>query len=251
MLHCASCDAEISESDAFCPSCGVRQVPARAAESQLASPWQPQETDIGSPRVQRYHDQAATNSYSADTSRAPSETAFPPQAYQWAASPLPSTAGAPLSNYNMVTNTINVTPPAIVMNMKSSGTPLIVRAIWWFFIGWWLSAIFAFAGWFFVATVILMPVGIWFIHRIPQAQTLRPRTRAFHTEFKDGAIVFTESTIPQHPWYIRVLYTLCCGLWIGLPWIFLGWLLGFTLILLPLSIWMLDRAPTVTTLQRH
>lgn len=209
-----------------------------------------------SDKVQRYRNQAGEDVQQHEPLELRSDhlveanpSLAAPSTQPWSVPPAHAAQGAPA--YNVVTNTINVAPPAIVMNMKSSAPPLIVRAIWWFFVGWWLSAIFAVVGWLFMATLILMPIGIWFIHRIPQAQTLRARTRAFHTEYKNGAVVFTESTIPQHAWYIRVLYTLCFGLWVGLPWILLGWALGWTLILLPLSIWMQDRAPAVTTLQRH
>lgn len=165
----------------------------------------------------------------------------------------PSPPYLPPQNTNTFSNSVNVNVamPNIQCNAAKSGPPFIVRAVWWFFIGWWLSLFVAVVGWFFMATIILMPVGVWFINRLPQAQTLRPRTRAFKTEFKDGAIIFTEGTIPQHPWYYRVLYTVCVGWWAGVLWISTGWIIGLTILLLPLSIWMLDRAPAVTSLQRH
>lgn len=159
----------------------------------------------------------------------------------------------PSHNTNTFSNSVNVNVamPNIQFNTAKSGAPFIVRAVWWLFIGWWLSFIVAVVGWFFMSTLILMPLGVWFINRLPQAQTLRSRTRAFKTEFKDGSIIFTEGTIPQHPWYYRVIYTLLVGWWAGALWITTGWVIGLTIILLPLSIWMLDRAPAVTSLQRH
>lgn len=243
MPACVNCGAEIKQSDAFCPSCGTRQV---------AAPVAAQQSSASLPTEQSSYLQRSSESPMMTQTPSPQHemlyASAPPASYPLAP---PAVQAPTLTNYNAITNTVNVAPPVIVMNMKHSGPPLIVRAFWWLFVGWWLSAIVAIVGWFFIATLILMPIGIWFIHRIPQAQTLRPRTRGFHTEFQNGAVVFTESTIPQHPWYVRVLYTVCIGLWIGLPWILLGWALGWTLILLPLSIWMLDRAPAVTTLQRH
>lgn len=246
MPTCKSCGAELRQGDVFCASCGTRRTGQEDAEGRKSWSLESQDKDVDASLTQGAFSQPSV----PRDLIAPTEPALTERPGHLGAPLL--TAGVPgSSNYNTITNTINLTPPAIVMNMRSPGTPLIVRAIWWFFIGWWLSAIVAFAGWFFLATIIFIPLGIWLIHRIPQAQTLRPRTRSFHTEFKDGTVVFTESIIPQHPWYVRLFYMLFCGLWIGLPWILLGWALGLTLILLPLSIWMLDRAPAVTTLQRH
>ena len=143
-----------------------------------------------------------------------------------------------------------VNTPSIQFVTRSHNPPFIVRAVWWLFVGWWLSAFFIVLGYLFVGTLILLPIGIWFLHRIPQAQTLRARNTEFTSEFRDGATIFTESTKRQHPWYMRLLY-LPVGLILGLVWLPLAWLFGVLIITFPLSIWMIDRAPGVITLQRH
>ena len=145
---------------------------------------------------------------------------------------------------------VNVGMPVIQFHAAKQGHGFLVRAFWFVCVGWWLSAVTILAGYALVATVILLPLGLWFLHRVPQAQTLRSRTREFKTEVRDGAIVFTEGAIGQVAWYWRLLY-LPVGLVLGALWLVAAWFLGVLVITLPLSIWMVDRAPSVITLQRH
>ncbi len=141
--------------------------------------------------------------------------------------------------------------PAIQMNMMTKGHSLVTRILWYFFVGWWLSAIFIVLGVFFTWTILLMPLGFWFINRIPKAQTMRERTRQFKTEFKDNAVVFTEGHRDQLPWYVRAPYSLTIGAVAGFVWLAVAWLFGILILTLPLSIWMIDRAPAVMTLEKN
>jgi hypothetical protein len=145
---------------------------------------------------------------------------------------------------------VNVGMPSIHFNAVKAGPSFFVRALWFLAIGWWLSAFFIVAGYVVVASIILLPMGLWMLNRIPQAQTLRPRTREFTTQFRDNAIVFTEGRKQQTAWYLRLLY-LPAGLVLGAVWLVAAWLLGLTVTGLPLSIMMVDRAPTVITLQQN
>jgi len=163
----------------------------------------------------------------------------------------PSVNPAPHTTNQQQTNVqVNVGMPSIQFHAAKQGHSLIVRALWFVFVGWWLSAFFITAGYLLAATVILLPVGLWFLNRVPQAQTLRARSREFTTEFRDNAIVFTERNRQQVAWYLRLFY-LPVGLVLGLVWLTLAWLVSITVIGLPVSIMMIDRAPAVITLQRH
>ena len=152
-----------------------------------------------------------------------------------------------------ITNTVNVNMamPSIQMNMMTKGHSLVTRILWYFFVGWWLSAIFIVLGVFFTWTILLMPLGFWFINRIPKAQTMRERTRQFKTEFSDNAVVFTERHLDQLPWFVRAPYSLTIGAVAGLVWLAIPWLFGILILTLPLSIWMIDRAPAVMTLEKN
>lgn len=155
-----------------------------------------------------------------------------------------------VSNQQQTNVQVNVGMPSIQFNAAKQGHSFVVRALWFVFIGWWLSAFFITAGYLFTLSIVLFPVGLWFLNRVPQAQTLRARTREFTTEFRDNAIVFTEGNKKQIAWYLRLLY-LPVGLALGFVWLTLAWVVSLTIIGLPVSIMMIDRAPTVITLQQH
>ena len=59
------------------------------------------------------------------------------------------------------------------------GPNLLVRFIWWLFIGWWTSGIAVTIAWLALITIVGIPLGIWIINRLPSILTLRPRTRAW------------------------------------------------------------------------
>lgn len=171
---------------------------------------------------------------------------------QGAADPHPVPTGAAGAVNQAVNVTVNntIAAPPVQFVAGKHGHGLFARFLWFVFIGWWLSALFIVAGYVFAATLILLPVGIWFLHRVPQAQTLRSRSRAFTQEFRNGVWVVTEGTRQQFPLWARALY-LPVGLVLGLAWLALAWIVSLPVVTLPLSIWMIDRAPTVITLQQH
>lgn len=159
-----------------------------------------------------------------------------------------TTAGQSQSLVNNVN--VNVGGPTIVVANKGRQLPFLIRAVWFCTIGFWLSAVFILLGYVFTASIILMPLGFWFLNRVPQAQTLRQRNTDMAVSQKDGVTYLTESTAEQHPWYLRLLY-LPIGLILGGIWLTLAWFAGVLIITLPLSIWMIDRAPAVITLEKY
>jgi uncharacterized membrane protein YccF (DUF307 family) len=151
------------------------------------------------------------------------------------------------------TATVAPTPPAptIIFSPQTRQHSFVVRALWFLCICWWLSGIVMFLGYLFTVTIIGMPLGFYFLNRIPQALTLRARTTAFRTEVRDGVTYVVESELPQRPWYVRALWFVFVGWWLGALWLVAAWLIGLLVVTLPLSIWMYNRASGVITLQRH
>ena len=162
----------------------------------------------------------------------------------------------PTINVNVIQNqtaTQNVgqgagTAPVFIMQPRKQS--FLVRAFWFVFVGWWMSALFILLGYFFVATIILAPIGFWFLNRVPQAQTLRTRNSDFTVTAKDGISFITETNTRQHPWYLRLIY-LPVGLILGAVWLTAAWVFGILILTLPLSIWMIDRSPAVITLEKN
>ena len=50
---------------------------------------------------------------------------------------------------------------------------IIIRAIWFLLVGWWLSAACMYVAWLLCATIIGMPAGFWLFDRVPMVLSLR------------------------------------------------------------------------------
>ena len=83
---------------------------------------------------------------------------------------------------------------------------LILRAIWFVLIGWWLTGVLSAAAWALNATIIGLPLGLWIINRLPFAATLHPVER--FTIVENGVVV---SGVRQRPFLIRALYFVLIG----------------------------------------
>jgi hypothetical protein len=95
------------------------------------------------------------------------------------------------------------TPPVAVE--QKTGPGLLVRAVWFVFVGWWLSGIVAGLAWFFMITILGLPIGIWLINRLPTVITLRPRT-SYAYAYTDayGNVRYSPGTpVEQVPWWLR------------------------------------------------
>ncbi len=115
-----------------------------------------------------------------------------------------------------------------------------VTALWFVFVGSWLTPMWAIAALLCIVTIIGAPLGLLMLNRLPQIATLRPPLQQ-----PDG------SAVPQRFWLVRALYFVFVGLWVSLVWMSLAWVFSVTLIGLPLGIWMWNRTPAVTTLAKY
>jgi uncharacterized membrane protein YccF (DUF307 family) len=50
--------------------------------------------------------------------------------------------------------------------------PLLLRAIWFVLVGWWLGLFWMYAAWFISLPIITLPLGIWMMNRIGGVMTL-------------------------------------------------------------------------------
>ena len=135
---------------------------------------------------------------------------------------------------------------------SQSGPSLLIRVLWFLFIGWWLGLIWVLIAWFFNLTIIGMPLGLAMINNIPQVMTLRPARVYTVIENRNGSQVIRQRPLEQNPFLLRALYFLAVGFWFSLVWMLLAWLISLLTLGLafPLSFWMFNRVPAVTTLAR-
>jgi uncharacterized membrane protein YccF (DUF307 family) len=128
----------------------------------------------------------------------------------------------------------------------SGGAPnLILRAIWFVLLGWWLTGILTALAWALNATIIGLPLGLWIINRLPFAATLHPVERFYLVE--DGVMV---SEVRQRPFLLRAIYFLLIGWWFSGLWMALAYALLISIIGMPIAFWMYNRIGAVTTLFR-
>jgi len=123
----------------------------------------------------------------------------------------------------------------------------LVTALWFIFIGWWLSGLWIAAAWILVVLIITMPIGLVMINKLPLIATLRPET----TEMTVVAGRIQETSLEQRSMLLRSVYFLLIGWWWSFVWMEIAWLASLTIIGLPLAIWMYNRVPAITTLRRY
>jgi uncharacterized membrane protein YccF (DUF307 family) len=127
----------------------------------------------------------------------------------------------------------------------------LISVIWFIFVGSWLSFIWILIAWALIVLIITMPIGLAMMHRVPLIASLRQPSREFVVATQGTATVIREVSRPQHPFLVRAIYFLAIGWWFSLAWVVVAWLATATIILLPLGIWMMNRIPAVTTLERY
>src|SRR3954452_8544603 len=171
-------------------------------------------------------------------------TAYPPYGY----APAPQ-----VINNITVTAMAPPTPTVVVLAGPAGGPSLLVRALWFLFIGLWLGPLWIVVAWLLLLSLIGLPLGLLMVNRLPQVMTLKPLGSRTTVAVHNGVVVVSQSRPPQRPFLARALYFVLVGSWFSLVWL----VLAYTLIVatlglaLPLAFWMCDRVPAVTTLARQ
>ncbi len=133
-----------------------------------------------------------------------------------------------------------------------SAPPLLLRALWFIFVGLWLGGIVTAAAWALNVTIIGLPLGLWILNRIPTVMTLRPLRRELAVERgQDGRGMVRVTTRPQASFVVRAVWFLLVGWWLSGLWAGVAYVAAATILGLPIAFWMYDRLPAVTTLFRY
>jgi uncharacterized membrane protein YccF (DUF307 family) len=135
---------------------------------------------------------------------------------------------------------------------QHDGPELLVRVLYFLFIGWWLSLIWLVVAWILNVTIIGLPIGVLMLNKMPQVVTLKPtpaRSR-INVSTQGNSMVVTRSDIVQEPFLLRAIYFVLVGWWLSLLWSGIAWSLCVSLIGMPIAFLMFDQVPAVTTLER-
>jgi hypothetical protein len=268
-MRCIACDRTNASDARFCIGCGTPLAYGTSA-STISGGFSPTPATAAWPG-------AAPAGYAATTPFTPT-TAYPPTTpfnptTAYPAAP-PSSNGYPAYGYAaaapgyppsmqpgyppsvQVVNNIHMpsvaAPSPVIMLRQDDGPNLLVRALWFLFIGLWLGALSTVLAWLLNLTIIGLPLGLMILNRLPRIMTLKPTPLRLHVSVQNGVTIIQQTRPVQRPLAVRALYFLLIGCWGSALWLLAAWLLvGATLGLgLPLAFWMFDRVPFVTTLSR-
>jgi uncharacterized membrane protein YccF (DUF307 family) len=178
------------------------------------------------------------------TFAAPAAQPYPTNAPAWGPPPQPYFSQQTHVN-------VNVSAPAVVITPPDDGPALIVRALWFICIGWWASLLAITAGYILVYTIIGLPLAFALFNKLPQLTTMKTRKRNWTTVHSNGVTHLTAAHSEQRPLWMRFLYFVVVGWWLGAFWLYGAWILQVLILTLPVALWMYDRAPAVLTLHRH
>jgi len=116
---------------------------------------------------------------------------------------------------------------------------LVVRIAWFFLVGWWLTLLAINVAWALNVTVVLLPIGVKIINRVPYLLTLKRRDTGIRA-----------NGVAQTSLLVRAIYFVLIGWWASFIWANVAWALCVTVIGIPIGIWMFNKFPYVTSLYR-
>ena len=146
---------------------------------------------------------------------------------------------------------------SIVVIAGNRGPNVLVRLLWFVFVGWWVGMIATGIGYVLCLTVVGLPPGLLLLNRLPGIMTLRPPSATTQVSMVGGNLsINTGVRARQLPLLIRAIYFVCIGSWLTFLCLTLAWsLMAIWPITLGLSIvpaiLLFDRVPLVLTLRMN
>lgn len=119
---------------------------------------------------------------------------------------------------------------------------LVVRAVWFLFVGWWATGIWLGVAWFLNVTIIGIPLGIKMINVVPMVLSLKERD-----------LVDAEGGGGDQPYglVVRGLYFVFVGWWASGIWMSVAYLFTLSIVGLPVAVLMYNKLPFVVSLYEY
>ena len=118
---------------------------------------------------------------------------------------------------------------------------LLVRAVWFLLVGWWLTGLWLSIAWLLNVTIIGIPLGIKMINKVPFVLSLKKRQR--YVSAGEGT---SQYSIP-----VRALWFVFVGWWASGVWTGIAYTLTLSIVGIPLAIWMYGKLPFVVSLYNY
>ncbi len=145
-----------------------------------------------------------------------------------------------------------MTPQQIInVNIQQHQHSLFVRALYFIFIGWWAGLIWLTIGYFFVLTIIGLPIGLMMLNRLPKVLTLKPASQSVNINITGGTTNINISGAHQVNFLLRALYFVFIGWWVGLAWSYIAYLMFLFIVTIPVGAMMLNMLPGIITLRKN
>jgi uncharacterized membrane protein YccF (DUF307 family) len=127
----------------------------------------------------------------------------------------------------------------------------LLQILWFAFIGIWLGQAWMAVAWFFMVTIIGIPIGVAMLNMLPKVIALRQPSEEIKVSIRpDGSLSKTEVHPEQVNIILRALYFIFIGWWVSAIWMEAAYAVCATIIGLPVGFWMFDRVPAVVSLKR-
>jgi uncharacterized membrane protein YccF (DUF307 family) len=127
----------------------------------------------------------------------------------------------------------------------------LLQILWFLFIGIWLGQAWMVVAWFFMITIIGIPIGVAMINVLPKVIALRePTHQVLVSTTGSGHIVRRDVEVEQVNIILRAIYFLLIGWWLSALWMEVAYAICLTIIGLPIGFWMFDRVPAILSLKR-
>ncbi len=137
-----------------------------------------------------------------------------------------------------------------VLEMKT-GPHILVRAVWYILIGWWVTGIGMVLAYLAALTILGLPLSFWLVNRIPTMLTLRPRREQYLlVAGADGVTRMKKMATQQTNVFVRIGYFILVGWWLSAIAMVAAYVLMLTVIGIPFGMMVVNRLPFVFTLHR-
>lgn len=121
---------------------------------------------------------------------------------------------------------------------------ILVRGIWFLFVGWWLTGIVLGIAWILNLTVIGLPIGIKLINKAPYTLSLK--------RFGSNEFDLTAQSGGKSPSIlIRGVYFVLIGWWASGILMFVAYLVSLTIVGLPIAVKLFNYLPYAVSLKKH